>query len=128
MVEDAEITRMLTESYEHAKGDMEARALREQQVEAERVIEALVSALAADGKALLSDAEYTELEAAIESLRTAHNQSTAQDIAAEIERVGALSEDFAARRMNASINQALSGHSLDELDAEGPVNRGCSED
>lgn len=127
-LEDAEITRMLTDSYEHAKGDMQARALREQQVEAERVIEALTSALAADGKQLLTDKEYAELDAAIDSLRTAHNQSSAQDIAAEIERVGALSEDFAARRMNASINQALSGHSLDELDAEGPVNRGCSED
>ncbi len=126
-LEDAEITRMLTESYEHAKGDMEARALREQQVEAERVIEALVAALAADGKQLLSEVEYNDLESGIEALRQAHNEGTDRQIAAEIERVGALSEDFAARRMNASISEALSGHSLDELDSEGPVNRGCSE-
>ena len=126
-LDDDTITRMLKESYTSAKEDMQARALREQQVEAERVIEALVSALNTDGKQLLSAEEYAGMEGAIEALRQVHNGGTDREIAAEIERVGKLSEDFAARRMNASINQALAGHSLDELDDSGPINRGCAD-
>ncbi len=123
---DDDITRMLTDSFAYAKDDMQARALREQQVEAERVIEALTSALAADGKRLLSALEYAELSVAVDGLRNVHNGGSAETIAAEIDRVGNLSEGFAARRMNASISEALAGHSLDELDAEGPINRGCA--
>lgn len=126
-LDDDTITQMLKDSYSHAKEDMQARALREQQIEAERVIEALVAALEADGKQLLTDAEYAQLQDGVEALRKVHNEGTDRDIAAEIERVGKLSEDFAARRMDASINQALAGHSLDEIDASGPVNRGCAD-
>ncbi len=126
-LDDDTITRMLKDSYARAQEDMEARALREQQVEAERVIEALVAALNTDGKQLLNDEEYAALEAGVEDLRRVHNDGTDREIAAEIERVGKLSEDFAARRMDASINQALAGHSLDELDDSGPINRGCAD-
>jgi len=126
-LDDDTITQMLKDSYSHAKEDMQTRALREQQIEAERVIEALATALESDGKELLTDAEYGQLQGGIEALRKVHNEGTDRDIAAEIERVGKLSEDFAARRMDASIKQALAGHSLDEIDTSGPVNRGCAD-
>jgi len=115
-LEDSTITRMLKDSYEFAKDDIESRSLREQQVEAERVIEALSSALAVDGEALLSDFEFNELQAGVNRLRECHNSGSADEILAEIERVGAQSEAFAARRMDVSIKKALAGHNLDELD------------
>lgn len=115
-LEDSTITRMLKDSYEFAKDDIESRSLRERQVEAERVIEALTSALAADGEALLSDLEFSELQAGVGRLRECHNSGSADEILAEIERVGAQSEDFAARRMDVSIKKALAGHNIDELD------------
>ncbi len=115
-LDDGTITRMLKDSYAFAKEDMSSRSLREQQVEAERVIEALVAALAADGEALLSAAEFSTLQAAVDSLRQCHNVGTADEITAEIERVGQLSEHFAALRMDVNIKKALAGHNLDELD------------
>ncbi len=115
-LDDTTITRMLKDSYAYAKDDIQARSLREQQVEAERVIEALVAALAADGEALLSAEEFDELNGAVDELRRCHNSGSADDITAEIERVGALSENFAARRMDVSIKKALAGHKLDELE------------
>ena len=126
-LEDDTITQMLRDSFDHAKGDMQARALREQQVEAERVIEALAAALQTDGPRLLTAEQLTALETGLDDLRRVHNAGTDREIAAEIERIGGLSEDFAALRMDASINQALAGHALDELDSAGPVNRGCAE-
>ncbi|MEJ2416482.1 MAG: Fe-S protein assembly chaperone HscA [Exilibacterium sp.] len=115
-LDDKVITEMLRDSYTHAREDMRARELREQQVEAERVIEALSGALQADGRQLLSAQEYTELEAALDSLKQLHNSGDEREIAAEIARVGKLSDSFAARRMDTSIAKALAGHSLDEFD------------
>jgi molecular chaperone HscA len=115
-LDDTTITRMLKDSYAYAKEDIQARSLREQQVEAERVIEALVAALAADGESLLSRDEFAELSGAVDALRLCHNSGSADEITAEIERVGALSENFAARRMDVSIKNALAGHKLDELE------------
>ncbi len=115
-LDDKVITEMLRDSYTHAREDMRARELREQQVEAERVIEALSGALQADGRQLLSAQEYTELEAALDSLKQLHNSGDEREIAAEIARVGKLSDSFAVRRMDTSIAKALAGHSLDEFD------------
>ncbi len=115
-LDDKVITEILRDSYTHAREDMRARELREQQVEAERVIEALSGALQADGRQLLSAQEYTELEAALDSLKQLHNSGDEREIAAEIARVGKLSDSFAARRMDTSIAKALAGHSLDEFD------------
>lgn len=115
-LDDSTIATMLQDSFSHAKEDIDARALKEQQVEAERVIEALRTALQADGKALLTEKEFAEMEDAITALRVVHDSGSRDEIAAEIERIGKLSEDFAARRMNSSISQALTGHNLDEFE------------
>jgi len=111
---DDDITKMIQSSMTNAKEDMAARMLREQQVEADRVLEALISALAADG-ALLSDSERRALDDAMEALRIARNGTDTDAIEKAIEAVDKASDDFAARRMDESIRKALSGSKVDEL-------------
>ncbi len=112
---DNEIERMLRESMDHAREDMNARNLREQQVEADRVLDALQVALDADGEALLSAAERGELERAMDVVRQARQGSDHKAIKTALDALNKASSEFAARRMNASIQKALSGHALDEF-------------
>ncbi len=112
---DDQVAQMLKDSMSHAKEDMQARMLKEQQVEALRVIEALNASLASDS-ALLSDQELAELNAEIAKLDELRKTATdAQAIKAAIEQVDQASSEFAARRMDASIKKALKGHSVDEI-------------
>jgi molecular chaperone HscA len=106
---------MLRDSLSHAHEDMDARALREQQVEADRVVEALESALAADGEALLSADERAVIEAAMTKVRGTRQGGDHRAIRRAVDECNKASAEFAARRMNASIQKALSGRSLDEL-------------
>ena len=112
-----EITSMLQDSFSYAKEDMQARALREQQVEADRMIEDLGAALVKDGRALLDEAEYNCLEVAVKELQVVRDSSTEHRVLLrQIESVGKVSEEFAARRMDASIKNALAGQSLDDVE------------
>jgi len=113
---DEEITRMLKESMDHARDDMDARNLREQQVEAERVIEALEVALAADGDTLLSAGERAELELGMARLAEIMQGSNSKAIKQAIDSLNGKSTEFAARRMNASIQKALSGQDLEKFE------------
>ncbi|WP_163371849.1 Fe-S protein assembly chaperone HscA [Endozoicomonas acroporae] len=113
---DSDISRMLKDSFAHAGDDRDARALLEQQVEADRVVEALVVALDKDGQTLLDKDEYSALLADVESLKQCREIGDAKSIAREIERIAKSSEEFAARRMNQGIRQALSGQKLDDLE------------
>jgi molecular chaperone HscA len=91
--------------------------LREQQVEADRMIEDLGAALAKDGLALLDEAEYNCLEVAVKELQLVRDSSTEHRVLMrQIESVGKVSEEFAARRMDASIKNALAGQSLDDVE------------
>lgn len=112
---DTEITTMIKDSMAYAQEDMESRALAEQQVEADRVIEGLVAALAVDGKALLSDAELSEIESAIQELIDLRNGTSTSAIEAGIKKADKVSQEFASRRMDVSIRAALAGQSIDEV-------------
>jgi len=114
-LEDNEIERMLRENFEHAKEDVEARKLREQQVEADRVLEAINAALAEDADALLSDEERATIVSSLDALQQARENESAAKIKYAIELADKATADFAAKRMDASINKALSGHTLDEF-------------
>ena len=114
-LDESAITAMLQESFASAETDIHQRALREQQVEADRLIESLSSALREDGEQLLSKQALTELETALNSLRRVRDEGATDNIKQEIARVGQLSEDLAARRMNMSIQKALTGHNINEL-------------
>ena len=112
---DTEITQMLQDSFSHARDDMQARALREQQVEADRMLEDLQAAMDKDGVTLLDDSELQCLQVALQELQQIRdNSDDHRQLATQIEIVGKTSEEFAARRMDASIKQALAGLSLDD--------------
>ncbi len=113
---DQEISRMLKDSMDHARDDMDARNLREQQVEADRVIEALEVALAADGETLLSVEERADLEQGMNALREVKQGNDEKAIKQAIDRLNGKSTEFAARRMNASIQEALSGQDLEKFE------------
>lgn len=112
---DAEIARMIQDSFSHAQDDMELRALREQQVDADRLIEALQSALAADGERLLNADDRAILLQGIELLRQVRQGSDTAAIAQGIEVLSLASDEFASRRMDDGIRRALSGHSVNEI-------------
>ncbi|MGB1984218.1 MAG: Fe-S protein assembly chaperone HscA [Porticoccaceae bacterium] len=112
---DNEITQMLQDSFSHARDDMRLRALREQQVEADRMLEDLRAAIDKDGESLLDATELKCLQVALDELQALRDSSDDhRQLANQIESVGKTSEEFAARRMDASIKQALAGLSLDE--------------
>ncbi|MCG8122433.1 MAG: Fe-S protein assembly chaperone HscA [Candidatus Thiodiazotropha taylori] len=113
---DQEIETMLRDSIAHADADKQARSLREQQVEAERVIEALQAALAEDGERLLDATERQQVDAALETLRTVSKDGDQEQIKNQIAELEKSCGFYVERRMNQSIQQAMSGHSVDEFD------------
>jgi molecular chaperone HscA len=113
-LDDESITQMIKSSFEHAQTDITLRALREQQVEASRVVESLSSALADNGSELLSEEEYQHLSGLIAELEVLSQASNGDAIKRLIDQIGSESEVFAARRMDVSIKQALSGKTLDD--------------
>jgi molecular chaperone HscA len=111
---DDEIARMLQESFTSAEIDMKLRALREEQVEAERILLATESALGQDAD-LLSDAERLDIDAGIVQLRQSALGSDHQAIKAAVGALARITEDFAARRMDRNVRVALTGKKLDEI-------------
>ncbi|CAE6887723.1 Fe-S protein assembly chaperone HscA [Vibrio alginolyticus] len=112
---DNEVADMLRDSMTHAKEDMQARALAEQRVEADRVIEGLIAAMQADGDDLLSEQEKQNLVKSIEALIELRNGDNADAIEQGIKDTDKASQDFASRRMDKSIRAALSGQSVDDI-------------
>ncbi|GLS82917.1 Fe-S protein assembly chaperone HscA [Paraferrimonas haliotis] len=111
---DSEIADMLKASMTHAKSDIEARMLTEQKVEAARVVESINSALEADAQ-LLNEDELTAIKASIKALVETANGDDGDAIKAAIEAMDELTQNFASKRMDTSIKQALTGHSVDEI-------------
>jgi len=112
---DAEIESMLRDSIVHASEDNTARNLREQQVDADRVLEAVQAALRVDGEKYLSRDERAAIDAALALLRNARAGTDAAAIKQAITAVDQATQAFAARRMDASVRAALAGHRLDEF-------------
>ncbi|WP_305842192.1 Fe-S protein assembly chaperone HscA [Photobacterium leiognathi] len=110
-----EIATMLRDSMTYAQDDKDARALAEQQVEADRVLEGLITALAADGETLLSAEERAELEAVMMELVQLRQGTDTRAIEAGIKKTDKASQEFASRRMDQSIRRALAGQSIDEV-------------
>lgn len=108
------IMEMLQASMQYADTDIRARMLREQQVDGERVIDALRAALRADGH-LLNDTERASLHQAIDTLQNTLASANADEIKAGIAKLDQASSDFAALRMNRSIANALVGKTIDKV-------------
>ena len=113
---DADIERMLRDSFEHAKEDMHVRALSEYRVDGQRLLEATRSALAQDAK-LLDAKERQAVDAASLSLDRLLNGSDHRAIKQAVDALNRATEEFAARRMNASVRSALTGKRVASLDA-----------
>ena len=114
---DSDIETMLKDSMEHAKEDMLSRSLREEQVEADRVVEALNAALAKDGEQLLSNSEMQTITQARDELITIKNSTKdPEKIKQAIKRVETVSEDYVARRMNKSVRSMMKGHKINEFE------------
>jgi molecular chaperone HscA len=112
---ESEVETMLRDSLDHAKDDVQVRNLREQQVEADRLLENLDSALEADGETLLSGEERAAIDGAMTALRAARAGSDHRQIKRRMEELDRVTAEFAARRMDASIRRALQGHKLEEF-------------
>ncbi|ALB63694.1 Chaperone protein HscA [Cronobacter condimenti 1330] len=111
---DGEIANMIQDSMSFAEQDVKARMLAEQKVEAARVLESLEGALKSDG-ALLSGPERAAIDDAMAQLRAAAQGDDVSAIEDAIKNTDKQTQEFAARRMDESIRQALKGHSVDEV-------------
>ena len=111
---DSEIESMLKDSFANAEQDMTIRMLAEQQVEADRVLEALESALNKDGE-LLTEEELATIEQAKHNLLTARQSDDEEKIKLAIKQLENESEEFIARRMNRSVQQVMKGHKPEEF-------------
>ncbi|MEY4474733.1 MAG: Fe-S protein assembly chaperone HscA [Pseudomonadota bacterium] len=111
---DDEIANMIKDSMANAQNDVNARKLAEQQVEASRVLESLQGALAEDA-ALLSEQESRAIAQTMALLQQQMQGNDPHAIEAAIKALDTQTQDFAARRMDASIRRVLAGHSVDEV-------------
>ncbi|EOD6330080.1 Fe-S protein assembly chaperone HscA [Providencia stuartii] len=111
---DTEISSMIKDSMTNAQDDLNARRLAEQKVEAARVLESLTSALEQDANLLTPD-EESAIDNAVNILIEAVEGTAPTAIENAIKQLDKQSQGFAARRMDASIRQALSGQSVDEI-------------
>src|SRR5690606_16534306 len=111
---DEEVAKMLADGMQSADADMRARSLREQQVEARRLDEAVSAALSADGD-LLDATERRDIDSALQTLRQTAEGENPDSIREAVSALSHATEHFAARRMDRSIRAALTGRKLDEL-------------
>ena len=108
---DDDISRMLKDSFEHARGDMQARALQEARVDGERLLEAVRAALGVDAQ-LLSAEERTDIDCRVTALAAGVAGSDHRAIKSSADALNRVTEEFAARRMDRSVRIALTGQKI----------------
>ncbi|MGY3297405.1 molecular chaperone HscA [Pseudomonas sp. TE6288] len=113
---DGEIARMLKDSFVHAGSDKHARQLREHQVDAERLLEAVQGALDADGERLLSSDEREAIEFQMQELRDLLSGTDGAAIEQQTKRLSQVTDAFAARRLDSTVKAALAGRNLNEIE------------
>ncbi|WP_144934995.1 Fe-S protein assembly chaperone HscA [Pseudomonas alabamensis] len=113
---DGEIARMLKDSFEHAGSDKQARQLREHQVDAERLLEAVDGALQADGERLLDEEERLAIQMQMQDLRDLLTGTDGLAIEQQAKRLSQVTDAFAARRLDSTVKAALAGRNLNEIE------------
>lgn len=113
---DGEIARMLEDSFRKAGEDKRARALREQLVDAQRLLEAVEAALAADGERLLSAEEREAIEEQMNALRALLDSQDGVAIERQSKRLSQITDAFAARRLDSTVKAALAGRRLNDIE------------
>jgi molecular chaperone HscA len=112
---DSDIERMLRDSFEHARDDMQARVLHESQVDGERLADGVHAALQSDG-GLLEAAHRAEIERLLEALRARLGGEDHRAIKQATDALNRATEDFASRRMDANVRKALAGQRIADLE------------
>ncbi|MGN7740588.1 Fe-S protein assembly chaperone HscA [Pseudomonas sp. 22526] len=113
---DGEIARMLKDSFQYASDDKVARVLREQQVDAQRLIEAVQGALEADGERLLDAEERMVIELQMQELSELMRGTDGYAIKQQTKRLSQVTDAFAARRLDSTVKAALAGRNLNEIE------------
>ncbi|MEE5168371.1 Fe-S protein assembly chaperone HscA [Pseudomonas alliivorans] len=113
---DGEITRMLKDSFAYAGDDKVARVLREHQVDAERLLEAVQGALDADGERLLDEEERLVINLQMDELRELIKGTDGHAIEQQTKRLSQVTDAFAARRLDSTVKAALAGRNLNEIE------------
>ncbi|AZD04244.1 Fe-S protein assembly chaperone HscA [Pseudomonas chlororaphis] len=113
---DGEIARMLKDSFQYASDDKVARVLREQQVDAQRLIEAVQGALDADGERLLDAEERMVIELQMQELSELMRGTDGYAIEQQTKRLSQVTDAFAARRLDSTVKAALAGRNLNEIE------------
>lgn len=113
---DGEIARMLEDSFHKANEDKAARALREQLVDAQRLLEAVEAALAVDGERLLDAQERLAIEVQMQALRELLDSQDGVAIERQIKRLSQITDAFAARRLDSTVKAALAGRRLNDIE------------
>jgi molecular chaperone HscA len=119
---DADVAHMLEDAYGRAEADMKLRMLRENQVEGRRLIDATEAALTEDGETLLSPSERAEIASHIYALADiieTGGEDSVGKLKAACDALNRATQEFAARRMDASVNRALAGRRLEEFAVPG---------
>lgn len=112
---EGEIEQMLRDSLTYAGDDVKKRRLHEQLVDAARLVEAVETALAVDGDGLLSKQECLSIKAALQTLKDLQQSEESAAIKVAYDKLERVTSEFAARRMNAHIHEALAGKQLDQI-------------
>jgi molecular chaperone HscA len=113
---DGEIAKMLKDSFRHASDDKVARQVREHQVDAERLLEAVQAALDVDGERLLDEEERMVIGLQMDELRALIGSNDGSAIEQQTKLLSQVTDAFAARRMNNAVKDALSGRNLNEIE------------
>ncbi len=113
---DDEVTRMLKDSFEYAGDDKVARVLREHQVDAERLLEAVQGAREADGERLLDEEERLVINLQMDELRELMQGTDGYAIEQQTKRLSQVTDAFAARRLDSTVKAALAGRNLNEIE------------
>ena len=113
---DDEIGGMLKASFENAAQDKQPRALQEQRVDAERLLETVRSALAADAEKLLTQEERAVIEESMRALDTVRQAEDINAIARHVQQLNHATNEFATRRLDATVQAALAGRLLNEME------------
>jgi molecular chaperone HscA len=115
---DNEIESMILDSMKHAKEDVRLRMLQEQRVEADRTIEALDAAMQKDGDVFLSHEEKSAIEQARTKVMQMRDAEDSEAIKQSLRALESASEQYVARRMNASVGEVMRGKSIDNFDEQ----------
>ena len=113
---DGEIAKMLKDSFQYAGDDKVARVLREQQVDAQRLLEAVQGALDADGERLLDAEERMVIDLQMQELAELMKGNDGYAIEQQTKRLSQVTDAFAARRMDQTVKAALAGRNLNEIE------------